>query len=338
MQLTFDHHPSALEALAGEWNALLDRSATRVPFLRHEVQSLWWSTLGGGEWSSGELWLGTARDERGALQGLCPLFLPGGPSADGHLHLIGSFEISDYLDLIVPVERSVELGPALLSAIEAEPSLAGLDLYNLPEESPTLTALETSASERGWHASRQRLEPCPVVSLDGGWEAYLNRLDKKQRHELRRKMRRADESEPGVRLRLVTAKDDAQAEAEAFLRLMALDPTKASFLTADMRAYFLGLTQAAFDCGCLHLAFLEVGSEPAAAYWSFDYGGRLWVYNSGLDPAYASLSPGWVLLGRLIQWAIEHGRSAIDFLRGDEAYKFRLGGVERSIYRLTLTR
>jgi hypothetical protein len=88
-------------------------------------------------------------------------------------------------------------------------------------------------------------------------------------------MRRADESEPGVRLRLVSAEDNVQAEAESFLRLMALDPTKASFLTAAMRAYFLGLTQAAFDCGCLHLAFLEVGSEPAAAYWSFDYGGRL---------------------------------------------------------------
>ncbi len=338
MQLTFEHHPSALEALAGEWNTLLDRAATRVPFLRYEVQSLWWSSLGGGEWPSGELWLGTSRDERGVLQGLCPLFQPGGPQTDGRLHLIGSFEISDYLDLIVPAQRSAELARALLSAIEAEPSVAGLDLYNLPEASPTLHALETAASERGWQSARQRLQPCPVVSLDGGWEAYLGRLDKKQRHELRRKMRRADESGSDVRLRLVSPQDDVQGQGEAFLGLMALDPTKASFLTEGMRAYFLGLTQAAFDCGCLHLAFLEVGSDPAAAYWSFDYGGRLWVYNSGLNPAYASLSPGWVLLGRLIQWAIEHGRSEIDFLRGDEGYKFRLGGVERSIYRLTLTR
>lgn len=338
MKLSFDHHPSALEALAGEWNALLDRSATRVPFLRHEVQSLWWSTLGGGEWPSGELWLGAARDERGTLQGLCPLFLPGGPNADGRLHLVGSFEISDYLDLIAPPDRVRELCAALLSALDAELSVAGLDLYNLPEASPTLTALEAVASERGWQMARQRLQPCPVVSLEGGWEAYLSRLDTKQRHELRRKMRRADESEPGVRLRLVSTQDDVQAQAEAFLQLMALDPTKGSFLTAAMRAHFLGLTQAAFDCGCLHLAFLDVGAEPAAAYWSFDYGDRIWVYNSGLNPAYASASPGWVLLGRLIQWAIEHGRAEIDFLRGDEDYKFRLGGVERSIYRLTLTR
>ena len=57
-----------------------------------------------------------------------------------------------------------------------------------------------------------------------------------------------------------------------------------------------------------------------------------------MDPTYAALSPGWVLVGRLIQWAIDAGRTEVDFLRGDEDYKFRLGGVERSIFRLTLTR
>jgi CelD/BcsL family acetyltransferase involved in cellulose biosynthesis len=266
------------------------------------------------------------------------LFQPGGPNADGRLHLIGSFEISDYLDLIVPPHLVRELSVLLLAALESEPSVAGLDLYNLPEASPTLTALEAAAGERGWNASRQQLQPCPVVSLDGGWEAYLGRLDKKQRHELRRKMRRAEGQGPSPQLRLVSSKDDVQVQAEDFLRLMALDPLKDSFLTAAMRAHFRGLTQAAFDCGCLCLAFLDIGSEPAAAYWCFDYRDRLWVYNSGLNPACASLSPGWVLLGRLIQWAIEHGRREIDLLRGDESYKFRLGGVERLIYRLTLTR
>ena len=338
MQLSFTHDPENFAALASEWNALLDRSATRVPFLRHEVQSLWWSTLGGGEWPGGSLWLGTARDPDGALAGVCPLFLPEGPAADGRLHLLGSFEISDYLDLIAPPERSAEMCAALLAAVEAEPSITGLDLYNLPEASPTLTSLESIAPTRGWRVSRQRLQPCPVVSLDGGWEIYLSKLDKKQRHELRRKMRRAEGSAAEVRLRVVSPQDDIRAESESFLRLMAFGADKAGFLKPAMRQHFLGLTHAAFACGCLNLAFLDVGGEPAAAYWSFDYDGRLWVYNSGLNPAHSALSPGWVLLGRLIQWAIDAGRREIDFLRGDEEYKFRLGGVDRSIYRLTLTR
>jgi CelD/BcsL family acetyltransferase involved in cellulose biosynthesis len=62
------------------------------------------------------------------------------------------------------------------------------------------------------------------------------------------------------------------------------------------------------------------------------------VYNSGLNPAYLSLSPGWVLLSHLIQWAIENDRKEFDFLRGDEKYKYRFGGVDRYIARLTISR
>jgi len=240
--------------------------------------------------------------------------------------------------VIAPPGRNAEACEALLEAIEPRAEVRGIELYNLPEASPTLASMEAIAPARGWSVSRERLSPCPVVSLHGGWQAYLARLDKKQRHELRRKLRRADVLPEKVELRIVSPSDSIQAQMESFLTLMAYGADKARFLQPAMQQQFLALTREAFARGCLQLAFLDVGGVPAAAYWNFDYRDRLWVYNSGLNPAYASLSPGWVLLGRLIQWATEHGRREIDFLRGDESYKFRLGGVERSIYRLTLTR
>jgi CelD/BcsL family acetyltransferase involved in cellulose biosynthesis len=338
MRLTFTHDPSDLPGLASEWNALLARSATQVPFLRHEAVSVWWSTLGGGEWPGGRLWLGTAREADGTLVAIWPLFLPDGPSGEGRLHLLGSHEISDYLDAIAPAERTTEACTALLDALEAQAEVRGLDLYNLPEASPTLASMQAVASGRGWTAELQRLPPCPVVSLEGGWEAYLARLEKKQRHELRRKLRRADDHPEKVEMRIVSPAQDVGSEMESFLGLMALGDAKARFLQPAMRRQFVALTHEAHRCGCLNLAFLDVGGVPAAAYWSFDYGNRLWVYNSGLNPAYSSLSPGWVLLGRLIQWAIDAGRTELDFLRGDEDYKYRLGGVERAIFRLTLMR
>jgi CelD/BcsL family acetyltransferase involved in cellulose biosynthesis len=45
-----------------------------------------------------------------------------------------------------------------------------------------------------------------------------------------------------------------------------------------------------------------------------------------------------VLIGHIVQWAIEHGREALDFMRGDEKYKYRLGGVARSVQRLRFSR
>jgi len=74
-----------------------------------------------------------------------------------------------------------------------------------------------------------------------------------------------------------------------------------------------------------------VGGQKAAGYLNFDYAGHIWVYNSGLNFALREVSPGWVLLGHLIQWAIEHRRESIDFMRGDEDYKYRFGGVNRYI-------
>jgi CelD/BcsL family acetyltransferase involved in cellulose biosynthesis len=49
------------------------------------------------------------------------------------------------------------------------------------------------------------------------------------------------------------------------------------------------------------------------------------------------LSPGWVLLTHQLQWAGEHGRDEFDFMRGDEEYKYRFGGVERHVMRITVT-
>ena len=88
------------DVLAGEWNSLLAKSASHVPFLRHEYLSSWWRTLGGGEWSRGVLSIVTARDENGSLCGIAPLFATDNLNGEPALMLLGSIEISDYLDLI----------------------------------------------------------------------------------------------------------------------------------------------------------------------------------------------------------------------------------------------
>jgi len=81
-----------------------------------------------------------------------------------------------------------------------------------------------------------------------------------------------------------------------------------------------------------------VGGQKAAGYVSFDYQNRIWVYNSGLNRDFSEYSPGWVLLGYLLQWANEQGREEFDFMRGDEDYKYRFGAIDRSVVRACLSR
>lgn len=321
---------------AGEWNALLERSAIHVPFLRHEYQQTWWQTRGGGEWQQAALAVVAAR-RASQLVGIAPLFHAihqGQPI----LMLLGSIEISDNLDLICQPQDLPEFTRALLDFLPRAqlPHWDRLSLFNILDSSPTLPALAAAAQTAGWSYSAQALSHSPYIPLPADWEAYLAGIDKKQRHEVRRKMRRLEESGVPSRWYLVRDPDTLEDEITAFMDLMLQDEEKRDFLTPAMREMMAAGMRCAFSAGCLHLAFLEIDGKKAAAYYSFDYLNRLWVYNSGFSREFMGYSPGWVLVSYLIRWAIENGRETFDFMRGDEQYKYRLGAVDRFVMRADL--
>ena len=318
------------------WNALVSESITDTPFLRHEYLSQWWRTLGGSEWMQAELILVSAADN-GQLVGIAPLFIT---QYDGQkaLMLVGSIEISDYLDLIVREQDLPRFLSGLLDFLASYyPSgWSTLDWYNLPDASPTLAALKAESEKRGWDHHKEIYRPTPRIPLNGSFEEYLARIDKKQRHEIRRKMRRAAESGK-VRFYIVDHNADIDAEINGFFHLMEQDHHKDKFLTPPMRTQMTATIRMAFEQGYLWLAFLEVDGVKTAASLNFDYRNKLWGYNSGVSYEHMELSPGWVLLAHILQWACEHGRTEFDFMRGDEEYKYRFGGVNRFVMRARVT-
>jgi CelD/BcsL family acetyltransferase involved in cellulose biosynthesis len=351
MEFTLHRDFTGLDSLANDWNSLLEESITIVPFLRHEYLRAWWETRGGGEWPDSELAIVIARQD-GYLTGVAPLFAARNRDADPALLLLGSIEISDYLDLIVrPADLTAFLpglldylghsGPAGLGVPAPEAQSKPwqvLDWQNLLETSPTLPALKTETEKRGWTFVQEQTYHAPSIPLKGDFEIYLSGIDKKQRHEIRRKMRRAGENGSAVRWYCVTDEAALEAGVDAFLAMMAEEADKAKFLTAAMRRQMHLACRAAFEHGWLQLAFLEVDGQRAAGYLNFDYLNRIWVYNSGIDRRFLELSPGWVLLGQLLQWANENKRLEFDFMRGDEEYKYRFGGVDKLVVRAKVTR
>jgi CelD/BcsL family acetyltransferase involved in cellulose biosynthesis len=340
MQLKILKTPAEMDSLAVEWNDLLAKSASDVPFLRHEYLRTWWSTLGGAEWTHGDLYVVTARQESGTLMGIAPLFFSENREGEPALMLLGSIEISDYLDIIAPPEDLTPFLGALLEHLSgpSAPAWHVLDWYNLPEGSPTLAALGQISRGCGWSYEQERLQHCPTIPLSGDWETYLSGIDKKQRHEVRRKMRRAESAEPPVSWYMVEDEAALDEEMGAFFELMSQDVEKQNFLTGPMRAQLRATARAAFQADWLQLAFLKVGDEKAAGYMNFDYNNHIWVYNSGIDPRFSAISPGWVLLGNLLQWANQKQRAAFDFMRGDEDYKYRFGGIDRFVVRAKVRR
>jgi CelD/BcsL family acetyltransferase involved in cellulose biosynthesis len=214
-----------------------------------------------------------------------------------------------------------------------------IDLRSLPAESPSRRIVPRLAAERGWHSWCEVEETCPAVALPADWETYLAGLGKKDRHELRRKLRKAESAPMPITWRLVKDAAALPAAVDTFIALhQRSSADKADFMDAAMVGFFRSLPAVLGELGWLEVALLDVAGEPAAAYLSFDYGGRIYLYNSGYEPRFGEWSTGLVLLARRIQAAIAAGVPCFDFLRGDERYKYDLGGADHFVYRVLVRR
>jgi CelD/BcsL family acetyltransferase involved in cellulose biosynthesis len=331
--MRFELHKKFPEELANQWNTVVTESPYNLPFLKFEYLRLWWESKGAGEWPDDvELFLVTAH-EGDLLIGAAPLF----KATDGILRFVGSIEITDYLGFIVKPEYIDQFIQGVFQTLSNE-KWQSMALQNIFDDAPFIPEIETAALALGWHFNHEPLEVAPSVTLEGDWEAYLSTVKKKQRHEIRRKMRRAETAEQQVQFRLITEEAEIPQAMQNMFTLMRNDDDKVKFLTPQMEEFFLKVALWAHQEKMLNLAFLEIGGQPAACNFSFDYDNQVWLYNSGISTEYNELSPGWVILGNLIQWCTENGKTRFDFMRGDEEYKYRFGAENRHLVQLNIIR
>jgi len=321
--------------LKDDWNALLSKSASHVPFLRHEFLAQWWKNLGGGEWESGELAIMLRRDPDNILSGIAPFFV-----SNQKMQFIGSYEISDYLDLITSPENLSVFISEIFDFLSSDlaPTWKTVDLYNLPENSPTISLMDQTAQAAGFQTELEILQPAPAVQLPSSWQAYLDSLEDRYSQEISRKIRNAETYFLPVDWYMVNQEHNLNQELDDFLDLMANNLEKKKFLTDQMKKQIKDSARAAFDEGWLQLVFLIVGNVKAAGYLNFDFDEKIWIYNSGINSVFENLSPGWVLLSKIINWSIDQGKTELDFMRGDETYKYQFGGIDQNVLHLQISR
>ena len=316
--------------LASEWDDLTRGSITDTPFQTLAYQQAWWQHLQPAEATLHTI---SVHEEDGSLAAIAPFYL-----LDDVLYFNGSVEETDYLDIIVGPEKAEAAWTAVFNCLCSHhfPLWQALDLCNIPEASPSRPILQQLAQERGLSLTESIQEVCPIIQLAPTFDAYLNSIDSKQRREIRRKLRRANGAD--VKLIQVGPDDDIRQATDDFLDLLQKSTLeKRDWLNDGRRALFYDTAKATQAANTLQLQFLEVNGRKAAALFNFDYNGRIWVYNSGLDPAsFSNLSLGVVITAKAIENAIENGRSTFDFLRGDEVYKYRFGATDTRIYNVKI--
>jgi CelD/BcsL family acetyltransferase involved in cellulose biosynthesis len=220
-----------------------------------------------------------------------------------------------------------------------------VDLRRLRCGDPAADALAAAFGAReiaeGWTLNLEREDVCPVVPLPAGvdMDGYLATLGKKERHEIRRKVRRA-EAVGDVRL---TDSPDPLGDLEAFIELhqkrwgeLGLFPDTPG--GAQSRVFARRLFELHGADGFLRLTFLTVGGRRIAAGVHFEAPDGYLYYNAGIDPDARDLSPGVLMVYAYVQRALAAGVRRLDLLRGDESYKYEWGAVDEPIQRLLVRR
>lgn len=242
----------------------------------------------------------------------------------GIVRFVGHADLTDYH---VPLGSAVDVLVADL--VTSVPAGTTFVLDSLPAESADLVVAGFDRAEIP--ADVELHAATAVLDLPATFEAYLEQIGKKQRHELRRKHRRYEERVGPVRHE--THRGTGWAFDE-FVRLHRLSGgAKSRFMTEDRVELFGTLAQA--PGWRVDLLRVPESDRAAACLFSYSDAEGIYLYNSSFDPAYGEGSPGLAVVAATIAQAISEGLHRFDFLKGDEVYKFRLGASERPLYRIT---
>ena len=264
----------------------------------------WWHEFG----SDVELYLAAVLRD-GVLIGVAPLLLK-----DGEASFIGSADVCDYLDFIILPGREVDFFTLLLDDLKNR-GVGRLNLGPLRPDSTVLSSLLPLVRDLKYDFACEMEDVSSEVCLPPTWEEYLGMLTQKQRHEVRRKLRRLREA-GDVNYRIIEDWDSISLSMALFLKLFRESrQDKAIFLTARMESFFMSLANAMAQAGLLRLGILELDALPAAAVMCFDYNNVVFLYNNGYLSEYSSLSVGLIAKVLCIKDSVERGRGKFDFLR-----------------------
>jgi CelD/BcsL family acetyltransferase involved in cellulose biosynthesis len=314
-----------------EWERLLATNPTASAFSNRAVHEAWWIGYGA---EATDISL-AVYDADGALSAYLPLML----RPDGVRYLGATYHI-DYATVLIDLtnaERATTATEALVAHIVAEPT--ALDLRRLRHADRAhevfMIALKNNQART---ATLKAEEPAPAIDLTNitTFDEHLERIDKKDRHEIRRKVRRGEGA--GV---TISAKLHAVDDLAEFIKLhrsrwghhgLFTEDEKGARDEAFMRELFVRAPEGLITI--IVARNLEFGAFAAGLFLRDATGIRYW--NAGGELAARSLSPGILLFAHGLQMAITERKQVFDFLRGNEGYKYEVGATDVDVLMMTV--
>ncbi|HVW69753.1 MAG TPA: GNAT family N-acetyltransferase [Steroidobacteraceae bacterium] len=324
-------------ALAESWRELQGASPNHTPFQSWEWNYSWWRHFG----RPGRLRLFIVERD-GRLIGVAPLFLAtrylGWPLH--HLAFIAR-KRADYLDFVVRAghEREFfeELCPRLLAGSR---EWRCIDVRDFPESSTNLPHFLRAASASFPLISVQPAESCVAVSLEATWESFVATLGKNARRNVGRYRRHLEADFP-IELRIPATPDERERCFNDFVRLYRSlresEDGAPVYGSAPALAFEQDICRRGAEAGWFRLYLLYAGGQPVSGCLGYVWNRKFYAGLMARAPEFEKYSIGMTLSGMAIQDCIANHWTEIDFMRGDESFKYQWGGVRKHNYHVKLS-
>jgi CelD/BcsL family acetyltransferase involved in cellulose biosynthesis len=300
-----------LEAMGGEWDALVRAMPRPSPFLLHGWVVEWWRVFGEG---SRLTVVAAYRD--GRLVAAMPAFVQRSHGVRV-LRFLGGHE-SALADVLMAPDEPQTTAAVVLEELRRQP-FDYADLFGLPDGA----VLERA----GGPALHPRVE-APVLDMPDGWEAAYNaKTSSKKRNQHRRRLRQLGELGP-VEFVVGRTRSELEPLLEDALHLHELRwrgrPDGSTFGTVQGREFHRAALRRLADDDVLRIVLMRIDGVPAAFHYFFELDNVMLVHRLGFDPALARFSPGLVATLETLRTAGEEGMTRVEFLGGGERYKVEL--------------
>ena len=175
-------------------------------------------------------------------------------------------------------------------------------------------------------------EKCPLLTLPASWDEYAASLSKNMREQIKRYPKKLEREFP-VTYHLAQNGAELESGLDDLFRLHGKRwraRGQTGVLVLPRRQKFQrALCHDFLQRDWLRLWTLKCDGRAVSVLLFYFYNGRLSYFIGGFDPEMGKWSVGTCLFTRVIQSAIDEGAQDIDFLKGEESYKYRLGATDR---------
>lgn len=305
------------------WNRLVEKMARPSVFCTWEWIYSWWLHFGRDD---EPLFVFFYRNAE--LVGILPLVLRRLRLEDAVLggrilSYCGSLDLhSDHLDVIAAPGDAAECMDRLMVYLNSEyRSWDVLHLSHVADDSRILEWAQRQSA--GTMIDIRPVSAAACIPLARTYADFEKTLRGDKRRDLNR-LKRVLYDNHGVTYRTY----QPEAIPDGVRILFGLHARRAQH--KDIRSSFEGerlirfhedIVKRLYPLGWVRLRFLYDGDRAVAANYCFDYQGRFFGYQQGLDPDWEQRSVGNVLLLELIREACDAGITEFDLLRGALGYK-----------------